>query len=163
MELTQPVNLLSSTRLVLGVGNCSTCGSHGKREIISKWGHSCNFNWWEYKWTRTSRFFGETTLHPLLQLASGPLRKGCPAPVLQSGRCETLPSKALPHTSAYLGAKLAYHRRHKGRKGNKQDGTEHVGDETGAHRVSLCCEWSNEAITVPLHPYNQRPARMQWR
>jgi hypothetical protein len=38
--------------------------------------------------------------------------------------CETLPSKALPHTSARLGAKLAYHRRHKGKGRDEQDGTE---------------------------------------
>ena len=77
--------------------------------------------------------------------------------------CEILPSKALSHTLTRLGDKLAYHRRHKGREENEQDDTERVGNDTGARRVSLYCEWSNEAGTVPLHPYDRGPARMQWR
>ena len=79
------------------------------------------------------------------------------------GLCETLPSKALSYTLTRLGDKLAYHRRHKGREENGQDDTERVGNDTGARRVSLYCEWSNEAGTVPLHPYDRGPARMQWR
>jgi hypothetical protein len=71
--------------------------------------------------------------------------------------------KCCSYTSTCLGVKLLNHRQHKGREENKQDGTKRVGNDTGACRVSLCCEWSNKAITVPLHPYNQRPARMQWR
>ncbi len=35
-----------------------------------------------------------------------------------------LEDKALPHTSARLVAKLAYHRRHKGKGRDEQDGTE---------------------------------------
>jgi hypothetical protein len=71
--------------------------------------------------------------------------------------------KRRSYTSTRLGIELAYYRRHKGREENEQDGTERVGNNTGARRVSSCGEWSNEVITVPLHPYIQRAARMQWR
>jgi hypothetical protein len=59
-------------------------------------------------------------------------------PEMSSNFSQTLPSKASPHTSTRLGVGLAYHRRNKGREKNEQDGTEHVGNNTGARRLSLC-------------------------
>jgi hypothetical protein len=68
-----------------------------------------------------------------------------------------------PHALTRLGVGLTRDRQ------NRRDRVEEPnGTERGAiqERCVLCVvvgERWDEAITVPLHPYDQRPARMQWR